>query len=77
MIENISESSVIAQLMCGYIARIRPPENIRDKLDIAYKIVGQSVISLNCARIMIFLPMNSVLIHQEEKWRYLLLKQLM
>ena len=25
------------------MARIRPPENIRDQLDIAYKIVGQSI----------------------------------
>ena len=43
MIDNISESSEIAQLMSSYIARIRPPENIRHQVDVAYKIEGQSV----------------------------------
>jgi hypothetical protein len=42
MLEFTLESEVI-KLLGTYIARIRPPENIRPQLDIAYKIVGQSV----------------------------------
>lgn len=34
----------IIEVMENYVARIRPPENIREKLDITYKIENQSVI---------------------------------
>lgn len=34
----------IIEVMEGFLERKRPPENIRPKLDIAYKIEGQSVI---------------------------------
>jgi hypothetical protein len=42
MLESAFESEVI-KVLDTYIARIRPPENIREQLDIAYKIEGQSV----------------------------------
>jgi hypothetical protein len=34
----------IIEVMENYIQRIRPPEDIRDKLDISYKIDNQSII---------------------------------
>lgn len=42
MLENILESEII-KVLDAYIARIRPPENIRPQLNIAYKIVEQNV----------------------------------
>lgn len=36
----------IIEVMENYVARIRPSEDIRDKLDITYKIENQSVILL-------------------------------
>ncbi len=40
---NQSEIDLIKMEMDGYIAKIRPKQEIRDKLDISYKISGQSV----------------------------------
>jgi hypothetical protein len=37
------ELAKITTTLENYIAKIRPPENIRDQLDISYKIEGQSV----------------------------------
>lgn len=34
----------IIEIMENYLARIRPPENIREKLDLGYRIDNQSVI---------------------------------
>jgi hypothetical protein len=34
----------VIEAMDSYIARIRPPEDIRDQLDVAYKIEDQSII---------------------------------
>ena len=34
----------VIEVMENYIERIRPPENVRQKLDISYKIENQSVI---------------------------------
>src|SRR5687768_1100287 len=34
----------VIEIMENYIARVRPPENIRDQLDINYRIDNQSVI---------------------------------
>ncbi len=39
----MEELSKITTALESYIAKNRPPENIRDQLDIAYKIEGQSV----------------------------------
>lgn len=41
---DLSNIVDIIEVMENYIAKIRPPEHIRDKLDIAYKIENQSVI---------------------------------
>ncbi len=42
MLESTLKSEVI-NVLDMYIARIRPAENIRDKLDVGYKIVDKSV----------------------------------
>lgn len=39
----LSEIEII-KMMDTYIESVRPPENIRDKIDIGYKIDGQSII---------------------------------
>ena len=41
---GLEKTIVIIELMENYIDRIRPVEELRDKLDISYKIDNQSVI---------------------------------
>lgn len=40
---DILQSVDIIEAMENYISEIRPPEEIRDKLDVSYKIEGQSI----------------------------------
>lgn len=42
-IDSLQTLEVIEALE-NFISRVRPPEHIRDKLDISYKIEGQSII---------------------------------
>jgi hypothetical protein len=43
---NLDKTVDIIELMENYVARIRPPLHIRNKLDIGYKIENQSIILL-------------------------------
>ena len=45
MLEKALESEIV-KVLDAYIAKIRPPENIRPQLDIGYKIDGQNVFML-------------------------------
>jgi len=44
MAVDVLQSLEIIEVMENFISRIRPPEEIRDKLDISYAIEGQSII---------------------------------
>jgi len=44
MAVDVLQSLEIIEVMENFITRIRPPEAIREKLDIAYRIEGQSII---------------------------------
>ncbi|MCA0380631.1 MAG: DUF3024 domain-containing protein [Bacteroidetes bacterium] len=41
---DVLQALDVIEVMENYLQRIRPPEEIRAKLDIAYKIEGQSII---------------------------------
>lgn len=41
---DLTNTVDIIELMENYIQRIRPPENIREKLDVNYRIENQSII---------------------------------
>lgn len=44
MVLGILKSAEIIETMENYISRVRPPEEIRDQLDIGYEIDNQSII---------------------------------
>lgn len=41
---DVKQSAEIIEVMENYIAKVRPPEEIRDQVDLGYEIKGQSII---------------------------------